>query len=407
MNNTTATFPNVGVYGEARTMDIVAGICFSLTALLALVCNLFVLVVLHRSRRRFDDIMRYLIQTLAVSDLVGGFACCLFQVLRITLKTFPFSIMICKAIPFMSFYMVLRSLYLMCIINLYRCVSVVYPLAHRRYINMRRMRISVFTVCGCLCSFVVPLLLFRNELRSGILNTLCEFRSSRELGDHEPGNHEPGDHEPGNHEPGDHEPGDHEPGDHEPEYHEPEFYSRVANTRGLFAIVSLVIPLAIITITNIKLLIIACKVAQKNKHVRDQAVSSSSSFGQDNQQGNTPSAHHNALYVRSSDNDPRRNRGNFYAKVRAILGFKGLRTLLAITLMFYVSCVPACVLIGISVEHHDTISSPLFMASSLLLLGNSWWNALIFLFLSKTFREHAVKLKEMFVLHCTLKCDAV
>ncbi|XP_041453185.1 galanin receptor type 2-like [Lytechinus variegatus] len=328
---------------RVETRAIVISLSFGLLAFLTLISNVLVLLVLHRGRNHFDEVMRILIQILAITDLMGGIPGCLLQSLHHSLKQSAPSSVICKLVPFMTVYLVLQSLYIVCLINLYRLFSVLRPLTHLRFLTPKTVRICAIIMKFAVFGFVLPLVPLKGMPLNRGLDTLCDQTLNVW---------------------------------HPPSDMLPKLTAAVAVTVIAFAI-----PLLILTYTNARLLYIACRVVRRNSNVkRSQTLSTDQSQTINLESGNSRSNQQNNRIKNKSTVLP------------ASSGFKGLKTVIVVTGLFYISCIPFCFFATYALNNKD--HSEYDVVSIFFLMSNTWWNGPIFIYTSKTFRKEAFKLRK-------------
>ncbi|XP_054774473.2 uncharacterized protein LOC129282619 [Lytechinus pictus] len=328
---------------RVETRAIAISLSFGFLAFLTLISNVLVLLVLHRGRNHFDEVMRILIQILAITDLMGGIPGCLLQSLHHSLKQFAPSAVICKLVPFVTVNLVLQSLYIVCLINIYRLVSVLRPFTHLRFLTPKTVRICATIMKFAVFGFVLPLVPLKGMPLNSHLDTYCDPIVNVW---------------------------------HPPPDMLPNLTASVAVTVIAFAI-----PLLILTYTNARLLFIACRVVRRNANVkRSQTLSTDQNQTINLESGNSRSNQQN-------------NRIKYKSTVHpASSGFKGLKTVIVVTGLFYISCIPFCFIVTRALKNKDYLEYD--VVSIFFLMSNTWWNGPVFIYTSKTFRKEAFKLRK-------------
>ena len=342
MNNTTGS-EHVPDSVSTITVDVVVSFAFLSIALLSLVCNTFVLIVLKRGRAQFDDVMVVLFQVLALTDLIGGVTASVLQSVLYHLHfSTPSSLFICKMTPVITNFLMLESLFIVCIINICRYISITRPMCYVRRASVKRVRVAaaLVTIGAVLNTLVIlptrgfPLEDAFSELCSSNLPLLDRKNNLLTSG---------------------------------------------AIVALMFISASFLTPVCLLSITNARLLMIAWRIQQHRAERRDTL-----NLNLDEGSTSQPS------YVLNSNGRQVTNRSS---------GLAGLRTVFAMTTMFYISCIPFVAVVIPSVIN-QTLSRFLHefggLLSLFLLLSNAWWNAVIYMFTSNTFRTKAFEILSEF-----------
>ena len=159
-SNTTgnATWPNssvvnvteniTDVHTGAFSNDSQAGLAclFTLTMVLSIIGNLFVVLVFARGRRSRTDLRPFLIN-LAVADLIMAVFCMPFTFIYTMLKTWIFSKPLCPVVLFVQLCSVSGSVFTNMAIGMDRFLAVTFPLRSR--LTKKRAKYLIVTIWIC------------------------------------------------------------------------------------------------------------------------------------------------------------------------------------------------------------------------------------------------------------------
>lgn len=148
-NNTTANATvNVTDSGSNFSGDSQAGLAalFTLTMLLSIVGNLFVVLVFARGRRSRTDLRPFLVN-LAVADLIMAIFCMPFTFIYTMLKTWIFSKPLCPIVLFVQLCSVSGSVFTNMAIGIDRFLAVTFPLRSR--LTNKRAKYVIITIWIC------------------------------------------------------------------------------------------------------------------------------------------------------------------------------------------------------------------------------------------------------------------
>lgn len=148
-NSTTANATvNVTDSGSNFSGDSQAGLAalFTLTMLLSIVGNLFVVLVFARGRRSRTDLRPFLVN-LAVADLIMAIFCMPFTFIYTMLKTWIFSKPLCPIVLFVQLCSVSGSVFTNMAIGIDRFLAVTFPLRSR--LTNKRAKYVIITIWIC------------------------------------------------------------------------------------------------------------------------------------------------------------------------------------------------------------------------------------------------------------------
>ncbi|KAK3582710.1 hypothetical protein CHS0354_013063, partial [Potamilus streckersoni] len=122
-------------------------VLYSLTALLSIVGNVFVVLVFVRGRRSRTDLRPFLIN-LAVADLIMALFCMPFTFISLMLKNWIFSKPMCPIVLFMQLLSVVGSVFTNMAIGIDRFMAVAFPLRSRLTKTRSKYVIVIIWTCA-------------------------------------------------------------------------------------------------------------------------------------------------------------------------------------------------------------------------------------------------------------------
>lgn len=145
-----------------------------------------------------------------------------------------------------------------------------------------------------------------------------------------------------------------------------------------FGFICMFLPLIIVTFVNCRLLVIVYHQKQRltRRDQRNNGIRSHVRFALINLK---------ALrrHPESRDNHTRQRRRSHY---------KGLRTVLVMVIAYYLAWMPLLIDISINIILNTATSATLEFVTFFMAYSNSWWNALVYLFMNSTYRTAAYRI---------------
>ena len=152
-NGTGGRGPEVGDGPLSADSEVGLMVLFSLTTLLAIVGNCFVVLVFARGRRSRTDLRPFLIN-LAIADLIMAVFCMPFTFLYTMMETWIFSRPMCPIVLFIQCLSVSASVFTNMAIGTDRFLVVMFPLRSRLTNKKAKYVISLIWVCSIALSSV-------------------------------------------------------------------------------------------------------------------------------------------------------------------------------------------------------------------------------------------------------------
>ncbi|XP_011671475.1 uncharacterized protein LOC105441750 [Strongylocentrotus purpuratus] len=345
MENTTTIDSESGL-GFDNGTNITAVAIFIIIAILIFVSNILVLVVLHKGRYLFDEVMVLLLQILAYSDLIGGMIASLLTASIQLLEVTPASRNICRMTPMVTTFMVMQSLYIVGLVNFFRYLSITRPLFYLRSMTVSRVRVSAVTLKIYVLLNTCVLLPVQGFPFKESFDGMCGPDRLDVLHHNRPS----------------------------------EDVSHGNITALVFVGSSFLLPLCLLTFVNARLLWVACRISRRKKD-QHRAAHGNLKSSVSNSKGYSGSGH--------QEEDHRQIRKRHHRK-----GLKGFLTVFLMTGSFYMSCIPFAILTALSVVKPDLqfVYGYGWMVALMLMMSNSWWNGPIYLLTCRTFRKKALEI---------------
>ena len=326
---------------EYTTFDIVHVVFCITVPMLIVASNAFIVKVLKRGRSCFDEVTSFLFQALAYTDIIGGAVGALIHALYIGTLKKQWSENICRLVPFSIFYCSINSLYLVCLINVQRYAAVTRPFKYMRLATVKRFKVVVCVsnlFVTCLTIIVLPIEGFPFTT---IFSSICKDR-----------------------------------------YSTADIVTSVETKIGLaFMVLAIAIPLIVLSVINVRLLMIAYRASRRLPLVKSKSNR--------DQQNNGKSCKH-VFKITEANVKQAVHRHTLSGR-----GLKGLKTVIVISVLFYVSCLPFSVALILTMNRGEqsisTLWSYFYFVSLALLLCNCWWNGPVYFFTSKTFRKKSLE----------------
>ncbi|XP_041453189.1 probable G-protein coupled receptor 21 [Lytechinus variegatus] len=312
--------------------DLVHVAFCSTMSVLILISNAFIVCVLKKGSSCFDEVTSFLFKILAYTDIIGGAVGALIHGLYFISMRNQIADTVCRYVPFCISFCALNSLYLVCLINVQRYVAVTRPFKYIRLATTKRFKVVVCISNAFVICLTVIVLPIEGFPFTPIFLLMC--RDQYRVGD---------------------------------------IISRVETTVGLsILVIAIAIPLILLSILNLRLLAIAYRASHRlhtvsSRSHRDQEKSGSGS--------------------KSVFEITEANVANAVQRRR---GLKGLKTVIAISVLFYVSCLPYAVALILTMANGEQ-SYYLYFVALALLLCNCWWNGPVYFFTSRTFRKKSLE----------------
>ncbi|XP_041453187.1 beta-1 adrenergic receptor-like [Lytechinus variegatus] len=316
-------------------------------AFLVFVSNILVLLVLQKGRGLFDEVMALLLQILALSDLLGGTVASLLTATLLLLEVTPTSRAICRMAPLVNNFMLLQSLYIVCLVSFCRYLSVTHPLFYLGSVTISRVRIAALSVKAYVLLNTCVFLPIQGFPFWDVLDEMCSAQTERlDVLHHRPSE---------------------------------SILSWNFTPAVVFVSVSFVLPLCLLTFVNSRLLCIACRISRREKSQHRVVQRNPKSSGSSNSE-----YPHQEYHSRIGRRHERK-------------GLRGFLTVFLMTASFYVSCLPYVVVV-ISIltvtatDVRQYLSKYGWMVALMIMISNAWWNAPIYLLTCRTFRKKALEI---------------
>ena len=309
-------------------LDIGHVVACMLISILILITNTFVVYVLRKGKYYFDEATCFLFQTLAIADLLGGASGSLLHAVYFFYRNQLVSVAICECVPPFVTYFSLNSLYLVCVINIQRYLAVSRPMLYVQIATMYRFKVATCITLVLVMALTATVLPIKGFPFTHVVELFCREKLDAIMDD--------------------------------------VVSPHPTQIKLLLLSVALtvVLPLCVVSFLNYRLLVIAYRAssAQHGSHI--SCTSSSSCRRTSHHQGQR--------------------------SVHIHLGFKGLKTISVITILFNISCLPFILALFLTVFKGEQ-SYYFYFLAMLMLLCNCWWNAPVYFLTSKTFRKKALE----------------
>nr|XP_054774609.1 D(1)-like dopamine receptor [Lytechinus pictus] len=317
-------------YQELGLLELLQMVVFCLLGLLTVVFNLFLFAVLKRGKDIFDDVTVLLFRSLATTDICTGLTVSVLEGIVFYFRDFPYSYTACMYMPFACSCMIFSSLVHVCLMNLQRFTAVSYPFLYLRIASVKRVRITLgVTKIIIICISLILLPLDNFPLKS-IFETLCESRSFFSV------------------------------------VIDKGALSTAATASLIFLALLTAIPVVVLTYTNVRLLILASKKRR----------------GRPDKLGNQPRKLNASVNGEGS-------------KTRCACRRlpKGLRTVVVITFLFYISIAPFLIALSALLfqpSWSETGYDVIYFISVFAIISSCWWNVPVYILTSVSFRKRAL-----------------
>ncbi|XP_054774474.2 beta-1 adrenergic receptor-like [Lytechinus pictus] len=319
-------------------------------AFLVFVSNILVLLVLQKGRSLFDEVMALLLQILALSDLLGGTVASLLTATVLLLKVTPTSRAICRMTPLVNNFMLLQSLYVVCLVSFCRYLSVTRPLFYLRSVTVSRVRIAALSVKAYVLLNTCVFLPIQGFPFWDVLDEMCNAQTERlDVLHHRPSE---------------------------------SILSGNFVLVVVFVSVSFILPLCLLTFLNYRLLCTACRISRREKSQHRAVQRNPKSSHSDGSGSSNNKYPHQEYHLRIGRRHERK-------------GLRGFLTVFIMTASFYVSCLPYVVISVLTSTAPDVrqyLSEYGWMVALMIMISNAWWNAPIYLLTCRTFRKKALEI---------------
>ena len=295
---------------------------------LTVIFNLFIFAVLKTGEDIFDDVTVLLFRSLAMTDIVAGLVVSVLEGTLYYFNEVPNSSAVCAYTPFATFFTILNSIVHVTLMNIQRYVSVMYPFRYIRLVTVKRVRLCLTGLKFSLLGLCVMLLPFSKFPLELFTKEVCVSRSLH-IGLQKPG------------------------------------ILTMSSKICLGTIAALAfLPLLVLTYTNSRLLLKARRIGQRRVVLQVFA------------RGN-------------SDGIEIPDRGQLEVE-RGRSALKGLKTVLIITILSYISTIPFIIGLAMAIiqpEWGETVYSVMYFIAVVFMVSSCWWNAPVYMLTSVTFRK--------------------
>ena len=322
------------------TLEYIQASFYGVMIALVIVCNSFALFILLKWQDDFESVSHILYRGLAFSDMFSGVTTAALEGIFFLLSSGPVADEICLYIPLFGIFTMFSTIYHVCLMNIQRYIAVCYPLRYVQILTPRRVVVSFVILKASLLAFCCTFLPYSRFPFDKFAKGWCRSKSLIFF------------------------------------FSEPDTLDKESTLMLITLGILYIIPFVTLTFINIRLLIAACRAAKRTRALGDFPNSRSTNQNQGNPKGS--------------------RRGHRP-------GLKGLRTVVFITGLYYLSVFPMILMIFLvlmNISVGKLAIDMLYFLANALLICSCWWNMPVYMSTSSVFRRRAKELRSIITSCC-------